>query len=103
MGSHSNTHVDLSKNVSAVNYEVLQSKQALEDLLSEPVNTFAYPFGAFKALIGDRVRRYGYLGGMGLGTGWTHSEKTLYYLKRIEVNGGYDLETFAGLLPWAEP
>lgn len=103
VGSHSNTHIDLSKNISAVNYEVLQSKQTLEDSLSEPVNTFAYPFGAFKALIGDRVRRYGYLGGVGLGRGWTHSEKTLYYLKRIEVNGGYDLETFASLLPWAEP
>jgi peptidoglycan/xylan/chitin deacetylase (PgdA/CDA1 family) len=103
VGSHSNTHIDLSKNVSAVNYEVLQSKQTLEDLLSEPINTFAYPFGAFTALIGDRVRRYGYLGGMGLGRGWTHSANTLYYLKRIEVNGGYDLETFASLLPWAEP
>jgi peptidoglycan/xylan/chitin deacetylase (PgdA/CDA1 family) len=103
VGSHSFTHVDISKDTSLVNYEALQSKQALEDALPERINTFAYPFGTYKTLIGDRVFRYGYLGGMGLGHGWTHNEYSLYYMKRIEVNGGFDLETFAGLLPWAEP
>ena len=103
VGSHSMTHADIAKDTSLINYEVLESKRTLEEALSAPIHTFAYPFGAFKNLIGDRVRRYGYLGGMGVGKGWTHSERTLYYLKRIEVNGGYDMETFASLLPWSEP
>jgi peptidoglycan/xylan/chitin deacetylase (PgdA/CDA1 family) len=103
VGSHSATHADISKDTSLTNYEVLQSKKILEEALSTPINTFAYPFGAFKNLIGDRVRRYGYLGGMGLGVGWTHGERSIYYMKRIEVNGGYDMDAFADLLPWSEP
>lgn len=103
VGSHSTTHADISKDTSLTNYEVLQSKKILEEALSTPINTFAYPFGAFKNLIGDRVRRYGYLGGMGLGVGWTHSEGSIYYMKRIEVNGSYDMGAFADLLPWSEP
>jgi peptidoglycan/xylan/chitin deacetylase (PgdA/CDA1 family) len=103
VGSHSSTHTDISKDTSLINYEVLQSKKILEEALSTPIHTFAYPFGAFKQLIGDRVYRYGYIGGMGLGRGWTHSKNTLYYLQRIEVQGSYDMETFASLLPWSEP
>jgi len=103
VGSHSMTHADIAKNTSLTNYEVLESKKALEEALSTPIHTFAYPFGTFKNLIGDRVRRYGYLGGMGLGKGWTHSEGTLFYLARIEIQGSYDMETFASLLPWSEP
>jgi peptidoglycan/xylan/chitin deacetylase (PgdA/CDA1 family) len=103
VGSHSMTHADISKDTSLINYEVLQSKKTLEEALSTPINTFAYPFGAYKPLIGDRVIRYGYLAGIGVGPGWTHSELSLYYMERIEVQGSYDMETFASLLPWSGP
>jgi peptidoglycan/xylan/chitin deacetylase (PgdA/CDA1 family) len=103
VGSHSMTHADIVKDTSLTNYEVLESKKTLEKDLDTSIHTFAYPFGGFTKLIGDRVRRYGYLGGMGLGKGWTHSKGTLFYLKRIEVQGSYDMETFASLLPWSEP
>ena len=102
VGSHSMTHADIAEDTSLISYEVLESKRTLEEALSTSIDTFAYPFGTFKNIIGDRVRRYGYLAGMGLGKGWTHSEGTLYYLKRIEVQGSYDMETFASLLPWSE-
>lgn len=102
VGSHSYTHTNLGEDTSVVRYEVLQSKLDLEDALSFPINTFAYPFGGFKPLVGDKVLRYGYLGGVGLGKNWTHNSDSLFFLQRIEVNGAYDLETFASLLPWSD-
>ena len=103
VGSHSYTHADLSKFPDLVRYEALQSKLDLENALSVPINTFAYPFGGFTPLVGDRIQRYGYLGAVGLGVGSKHNIYMLYYLKRIEVQGTMDLERFAELLPWSEP
>jgi hypothetical protein len=39
---------------------------------------------------------------MGLGIGYVHTPSSIYYLHRLEVEGTYDLETFASLLPWSD-
>lgn len=103
VGNHSFTHTDLSLDPTQANYEMYQSKVYVEKLLGIPIKTFAFPFGGFKPILGDRAWRYGYLGAVGLGDGWAHSEQSLYYLERIEIKGSYDLETFASLLPWNKP
>ena len=103
VGNHSFTHTDLSLDPTLANYEMYQSKIYLEKLLGIPINTFAYPFGGFKPILGDRAWRYGYEGAVGLGDGWIHSKESQYYLERIGILGSYDLETFASLLPWSEP
>lgn len=103
VGSHSTTHVDISKDTSLIPYEIKGSRDILEKALPTHIRTFAYPFGAFTQSLGEAVYRYEFLGGMGLGNGSTHSENSLFYMKRIEIKGGYDLETFASLLPWSEP
>lgn len=102
VGSHGFTHTDLSLDPSLANYEMYQSKIYLEELFGIPINTFSFPFGGFKPILGDRAWRYGYLGAVGLGTGWTHLVEARYYLRRIEIHGRYDLETFASLLPWSD-
>lgn len=103
VGSHSNTHSDLTLDRSIAFNEISESRDTLTKALSQPVNTFAYPFGKFDQYIGDRTGKWGYIGAMGLGTGYTHSLNSIYYLQRMEVQGTYDLEKFASLLPWSSP
>ena len=52
-GSHSRTHPNLTKvSARATEDELVGSKQAIEDGLGAPVDTFAYPYGAYQ----DRVK-----------------------------------------------
>jgi peptidoglycan/xylan/chitin deacetylase (PgdA/CDA1 family) len=103
VGSHSYTHSDLTLDHSIAFNEIYYSRDTLNSALSQDVTTFAYPFGSIDNYVGDRTGRWGYTAAMGLGKFSTHNEATLYYLSRLEVQGTYDLETFAGLLPWSEP
>ncbi len=103
IGSHSYTHSDLSKDHSIATTEIRYSQEKLEEELGVPVKTFAYPFGAFDNYLGGRTSKWGYIAGMGLGKGYIHNEYTLFYLQRIEVMGGVDLQGFAALLPWSAP
>lgn len=100
IGSHSNTHVDLSKNHDALPFEVVTSRDDLQYRLQVPVNTFAYPFGAIDPAVVNAVANNGYLGAVGLGILSNHNLSTLYYLSRLEVQSDYDMEKFISLLPW---
>ena len=103
VGSHSYTHSDLTLDHSIAFTEIFVSRDTLTQSLSQPVKTFAYPFGTFDQYLGDRTRKWGYSGAMGLGPGYTHTLNSIYYLQRIEVQGTYDMEKFASLLPWSSP
>jgi hypothetical protein len=82
-------------------HEIIDSRQALEELMGKSVDTFAFPYGLTSKLATDEVKEAGYLAAVGLGTSYRHTAKTRYYLSRIEVRSEYDLKTFASLLPWA--
>jgi len=103
VGSHSMTHADLVRNHAQVRREILQSRLDLNELLGIEVETFAYPFGLTDTYISDKVQDYGYRAGLGVGTVSNHSLGTLYYLSRREVQGGFELDDFASLLPWSKP
>ncbi len=103
VGSHSYTHSDLTLDRSIAFTEIYDSRERLSESLSQAVMTFAYPYGKFDHYLGDRTGKWGYIGAMGLGTGYTHQQNSIYYLQRIEVQGTYDMETFASLLPWSSP
>lgn len=103
VGSHSYTHSDLTLDRSIAFTEIFVSRDTLTQSLSQPVKTFAYPFGKFDQYIGDRTGRWGYIGAVGLGTGYTHNLYSIYYLQRMEVEGTYDMEKFASMLPWSSP
>ena len=98
IGSHSETHVDLTQDHDIVRYEELQSRLDLEEALGVPVKTFAYPFGLTNKYVSQSAQDYGYMAAVGLGTSNEHTWGTLYYLSRREVQGDYNLDKFVGLL-----
>jgi peptidoglycan/xylan/chitin deacetylase (PgdA/CDA1 family) len=100
IGSHSYTHSDLTLNHNIVRYEMLQSKLDIEEELDVEVQTFAYPFGTIDPYLAQKAQDYGYRAGMGLGSSWTHTWSTLYYLSRMEIHGHFTVEQMGALLPW---
>jgi peptidoglycan/xylan/chitin deacetylase (PgdA/CDA1 family) len=101
IGSHSRTHIDLSKADEEKAWEEIRmSKVELEKRLRVRVDTFAYPFGGFSPELAKLVDRAGYLGGAGLGPSPVQSRASLFYLSRIEVRGDEPLADFVQLLPW---
>ncbi len=100
IGSHSMTHADLTIDAAMLRSEVWESGEILSKALEAPVKTFAYPFGAINPFVVERTRRYGYRAAVGLGTSFSHDLGDLFYLNRIEVRNGYDLNRFIGFMPW---
>jgi len=103
VGSHSYSHSDLTLDHSIAFNEIFVSRDTLSQTLSKPVKTFAYPYGKIDSYVISRTMKWGYLGAMGLGIGYTHNLNSVFYLQRIEVEGTYDMEKFASLLPWSSP
>ena len=101
IGSHSESHLDLTTRHDDLRYELLDSRTDLETELGVPVKTIAYPFGKIDEMVINKTQEYGYRGGMGLGTINTHTWSVMYYLSRREVHGDMDLTTFSELLPWS--
>jgi peptidoglycan/xylan/chitin deacetylase (PgdA/CDA1 family) len=61
IGSHTRTHVDLSRLSSTdARDEIVHSKSDLEELLGVPVRSFCYPFGAYREETPTLVRSAGY-------------------------------------------
>ncbi|MBN1665565.1 MAG: polysaccharide deacetylase family protein [Anaerolineales bacterium] len=100
IGSHGQTHVELTGNHALARSEILDSKLALEEALGIKIESFAYPFGTIDAYLAQKVQDYGYRAAVGLGTGVTHTWSSLLYLQRVEVYGEYTLEQFTARLPW---
>jgi peptidoglycan/xylan/chitin deacetylase (PgdA/CDA1 family) len=101
VGSHSMTHVDLTKSDNA-SWEIEQSQADLEDALGVKVRSFAYPFGAKTDKLQESIsKRYGSAGGLGVYV--IQGPNNLYYLWRRPVSYGWDIATFGSFLPWNTP
>jgi peptidoglycan/xylan/chitin deacetylase (PgdA/CDA1 family) len=62
IGAHTNRHVDLAASTAEDAYAEMSScKQALEELLARPVETFAYPFCRYSGACPGAAERAGYL------------------------------------------
>jgi peptidoglycan/xylan/chitin deacetylase (PgdA/CDA1 family) len=101
IGSHSMTHPHLSAIHDQVYYEAGKSKTLLASKIGVDVETFAYPYGEMDGFIANKISEYGYSAAVGLGTQYIHRLNNLFYLSRIEVRNGIDLETLASMLPWS--
>lgn len=101
IGSHTMSHVDLTKAHDNLHREMRESRAALEQALGVKVTTIAYPFGAIDSAVADAAQEYGYLAGVGLGVLNEHTWGNLYYLSRSEVQNSYTPEQFAKMLPWS--
>ena len=61
IGSHTLSHPDLTAvSDQSLQRELVDSKAALEDLLSEEIRFFSYPFGRFNKKVRDAVEAAGY-------------------------------------------
>ncbi|MFM8321882.1 MAG: polysaccharide deacetylase family protein [Chloroflexota bacterium] len=61
IGSHTVTHPFLSEcSPEQVWQEVAQSRQDLQTLTGQPVDTFAYPYGSYNRAVAEAVSRAGY-------------------------------------------
>lgn len=102
VGSHSLSHVDLTERPDRQMEEIIESRRRLETILSLPVLTFAYPFGAYNADSVQFARQAGYIAAAGLGENSLQSPRNLYYLYRWDITGTTSLQDFASSLPWRE-
>jgi peptidoglycan/xylan/chitin deacetylase (PgdA/CDA1 family) len=100
IGSHGLSHTELTTRPDRQQDEIVQSRRQLEALLGIPVQSFAYPFGAYDDDSLHYVHFAGYIAALGLGRESTQGQKNLFYLYRHAVRGDEDLGTFAARLPW---
>jgi len=100
IGSHSISHMDLTVRTDRQMDEIVDSRAKLQTLLGVPILTFAYPYGAYDKDSIHYAHFAGYIAAMGLANETLQSNKNLFYLYRMVVNGNQNLESFALLLPW---
>jgi len=104
IGSHSNSHADLSKIGADASYrEVVRSREILEEELGFPVTSFAYPFGTITEIAGKQIHIAGYESAAGLGHTDSQGPGNLFYLQRRPISWDYDLKRFAIVLGWEGP
>lgn len=84
IGSHTLDHVYLKTVSKAVaEKQIVESKRILEHRFKIPIETFAYPVGAFNQETIDIVKNAGYSAAVSVIPGISQSEVNLYYLNRI--------------------
>ena len=101
LGAHTVNHPLLSEQPIAVQQaEIEQSKRNLERLLAHPVNSFAYPFGAYRAETVPLVKEAGFEYACSTieTTLWEKSDR--WQLPRFEVRDWHQAEFERRLLNW---
>lgn len=86
IGSHTLNHISL---VNASNeyaeYQLVQSRQAIEDRLKVPVEYFAYPEGFYNRTIIQLVKKAGYRAAFTVNFGRAKQSSNLFALNRIPI------------------
>ena len=103
IGSHGNSHTDLTASGVDLMKEIRMAKLETEDRLGVTINSFAYPFGRVDPTVIDKTIRFGFTSAVGLGATSTHDRSSLFYLSRIEIANGDSMDRFISLLPWSGP
>ncbi len=86
IGSHGLNHLhlpDVSK--TELHDEVVRSKSALENIIGDSVNAFAYPYGDYTAREVGQVREAGYAFGIGTVNGPLNFADDLFRIRRINM------------------
>ncbi len=101
IGSHTMNHHDLTKLSDLQKQdEIAGSREFLQEKLSIPILTFAYPFGLSDCGIMNSVYSAGYIAAMGLGPTNNQCTEHIYSMYRQGVMGPHALRKFASFLPW---
>jgi peptidoglycan/xylan/chitin deacetylase (PgdA/CDA1 family) len=84
-GSHTQTHPNLTKvPARATEQELVGSKRAIEDALGAPVDTFAYPYGAYHDRVKELTRTHFALA-CATTLGFVHPGSDSYALERLDM------------------
>lgn len=86
IASHTCSHADLSvSSEDQARFEIERSKKELEDLLGEPVFSFAYPFGRFTDKTVCSVEQAGYSLAFITNPGWIGTDWQPFRIRRVAV------------------
>ena len=110
-GSHTVSHPQL-RNLSqqAIDRELLESRETMEQELGTAIDSFAYPFAfpetdaPFRARLSESLERAGYKNGVCTTIGRADARRSRWFMKRLPVNSGDDPRLFeaklAGAYDW---
>lgn len=99
IGSHSQYHVDLSKQTTKrATTEIVESKKGLEQLLGHSVNNFCYPSGKYTDDVVRTVGDAGYLTATTVAPGRAHTYNDRLTLTRVRIHGATTIEKFGQLV-----
>lgn len=86
--SHSRHHADLTSLSDAeLQVQILGSRQDLQDLLSTPVDYFAYPFGRFDERVQRSVEAAGYRLAFSVRSGFNRVGANRLAVRRLDITG----------------
>jgi peptidoglycan/xylan/chitin deacetylase (PgdA/CDA1 family) len=89
IGSHTRSHPRLPELTAAqLDDEIAGSKADLEQLLGQPIEHFAYPFGLFNEAARAAVEAAGYKAAVSVRSGFNGATVNPFELRRIEVYAG---------------
>lgn len=99
IGSHTQYHVDLSKQTAKrATTEIVESKKELEQLLGHSVNNFCYPSGKYTDDVVRAVGDAGYLTATTVAPGTRHTYNDRLTLTRVRIHGNTTIERFGQLV-----
>jgi peptidoglycan/xylan/chitin deacetylase (PgdA/CDA1 family) len=102
IGSHTRRHRDLTKSADdELRSEVGDSRRDLEDRLSAPIQTFAYPYGRYDGRVREAVVAAGYDAACSARSGFVRIVEDRYAIRRVTVTWGDSLSVFARKLAFA--
>jgi peptidoglycan/xylan/chitin deacetylase (PgdA/CDA1 family) len=94
-GSHTVTHVDLTKAApSVLEFELVESRRVLEGVLGETIDSLAYPAGAYDDRVVLYAQKAGYRAGWKKGGGMVTPDEDMMLLPRVRVSGGHTMSDF---------
>jgi len=86
-GAHSYTHPDLrGQSVDYLVWQVVGSKEAIEERTGEPVRFFAYPSGSYDDQVIAVLKSAGFWAALSTETGCLHSLESPWSLDRVRVS-----------------
>ncbi len=106
IGAHTMNHLWLrGGNYNTVKYEIAESRKELQAMLNLPINSFAYPFGAFDNQAIQAVKDAGFMDAMSTVPGIQQSQDNAYFLYRLRPGWrtGQELITYLSkdtFKPW---
>ncbi|GHO92153.1 hypothetical protein KSF_022010 [Reticulibacter mediterranei] len=98
-GGHTHTHPQLDTlSKAAAQHEITHCKKVLEQHLGHEINSFAYPFGYYTALVRQLVAKAGYSSACAVKHAMSSDTTDALTLTRFMVAANTDIQTFARLL-----